>query len=307
LINLPFDVFKDAYVDTGVYIVGRERAKSYAICRIPKKAKVESLAQIPLVEVDSALVQPPYYKVVLEPYAQKLLTRLGDQNRFITLGAITKSTQGLAANRFKRSKRKSKGDWYPFAEVGQAYRYRVQIDSTSAADMRDFPSLKQFYEAEPKILIRRVINRQDRLDAAYFERQMVFKKDLNPFVLTGSTYHPLFLLGLLNSRLFSYLYINTSTIATKDDFRQTTLAELRRLPVVLIKFSDTADKERHDKMVTLVDSMLGLHKQLAAANSAAQKAIMQRQIEATDAEIDRLVYDLYGLTAEEIALVEGQE
>ena len=53
--------------------------------------------------------------------------------------------------------------------------------------------------------------------------------------------------------------------------------------------------------------MLGLYKQLAAAKSVAQKAIMQRQIDATDAEIDRLVYDLYGLTAEEIALVEGQE
>ena len=51
--------------------------------------------------------------------------------------------------------------------------------------------------------------------------------------------------------------------------------------------------------------MLRLHKQLAAAKSAAQKAILQRQIDATDAEIDRLVYDLYGLTAEEIALVEG--
>ena len=34
---------------------------------------------------------------------------------------------------------------------------------------------------------------------------------------------------------------------------------------------------------------------------------MQSQIDATDAEIDRLVYDLYGMTAEEIALVEGQE
>jgi hypothetical protein len=33
---------------------------------------------------------------------------------------------------------------------------------------------------------------------------------------------------------------------------------------------------------------------------------MQRQIDATDAEIGRLVYDLYCLTAEEIALVEGQ-
>jgi hypothetical protein len=60
-------------------------------------------------------------------------------------------------------------------------------------------------------------------------------------------------------------------------------------------------------MVALVDSMLGLHKQLAAAKSEAQKAITQRQIDATDAEIDRLVYDLYGLTAQEIAIVEGQE
>ena len=35
-----------------------------------------------------------------------------------------------------------------------------------------------------------------------------------------------------------------------------------------------------------------------------QKTVIQRQIDATDAEIDRLVYDLYGLTAEEIAIVE---
>jgi len=59
-------------------------------------------------------------------------------------------------------------------------------------------------------------------------------------------------------------------------------------------------------MVSLVDSMLALHKQLTTAKSAAQKVIMQRQIDATDAEIDRLVYDLYGLTAEEIAIVEGE-
>jgi len=32
---------------------------------------------------------------------------------------------------------------------------------------------------------------------------------------------------------------------------------------------------------------------------------IQRQIEATEREIDRLVYELYGLTEEEIAIVEG--
>jgi hypothetical protein len=61
------------------------------------------------------------------------------------------------------------------------------------------------------------------------------------------------------------------------------------------------------QMVSFVDSILSLHKQLTTAKSAAQKAIMQRQIDATDAEIDRLVYDLYGLTAEEIAVVEGKD
>jgi hypothetical protein len=50
--------------------------------------------------------------------------------------------------------------------------------------------------------------------------------------------------------------------------------------------------------------MLLLHKQLAAGKSAAQKSVLQRQIGATDEEIDRVVYDLYGLTAEEIAIVE---
>ena len=42
-----------------------------------------------------------------------------------------------------------------------------------------------------------------------------------------------------------------------------------------------------------------------SAKSAAQKAVIQRQIDATDAETDRLVYDPHGLTADEIAVVEG--
>ena len=144
------------------------------------------------------------------------------------------------------------------------------------------------------------------MDATYLEKQMVFKKDLNPFVITDSTYHPFYILALLNSRLLSYLYINISTIATKDDFRQTTLAELRRLPIVVVNCSDATDMARHDKLVTLVGSMAGLHKQLSTARSTAQKATIQRQIGATDREIDQLVYQLYGLADEEIALIEGQ-
>ncbi len=68
----------------------------------------------------------------------------------------------------------------------------------------------------------------------------------------------------------------------------------------------TEDVARHDRMVALVERMLDLHKRLAAAKTPTDKTLLQRQIAATDAEIDRLVYDLYGLTDEEIAVVEGR-
>jgi len=57
-------------------------------------------------------------------------------------------------------------------------------------------------------------------------------------------------------------------------------------------------------MVKLVDRMLDLHKKLAAANVPGDKSAMRRQIDATDREIDKLVYELYGLTEEEIRIVE---
>ena len=59
-------------------------------------------------------------------------------------------------------------------------------------------------------------------------------------------------------------------------------------------------------MVSHVTAMLDLHKQLAAARTADEKTAIMRLIDATDKEIDRLVYELYDLTEEEIRMVEGK-
>ncbi|MDD4652326.1 MAG: hypothetical protein PHQ34_08845 [Methanothrix sp.] len=47
------------------------------------------------------------------------------------------------------------------------------------------------------------------------------------------------------------------------------------------------------------------HKQLPEAATPHEKTALQRQIEATDGQIDALVYELYGLTEEEIGIVEA--
>ena len=88
-------------------------------------------------------------------------------------------------------------------------------------------------------------------------------------------------------------------------FRYFTLF-IEQLTIRTINSSDPDDKVRHDKMVDLVEQMLTPHKQLAAAKTPDDKTRLQRQIDATDQQIDRLVYELYGLTKEEIEIVEGK-
>jgi hypothetical protein len=296
LVNLPFDVFKEAYVDTGVYILTRTRPATYRVYQFPKKAPVTSLQGIPFADVPRELVGPPTFKIVLDAGANALLARVLHRPRIVPLGDFTKSTQGLAGNRFSRV-RKAKGtSLFPFLEQGQVYRYTLAVEETTYTSLKDKPSLEVFYEAAPKLLIRRVINRQDRLMAAYTDQRMVFKKDVNPFVLADDGWDPYYVLAILNSSLVSYLYVNTSSIATKDDFRQTTLAELRRIPVPRFNPKD----RRHTELSEMARSITERHKQLAKARTAHEQQALQRQVDALDKRIDELVNEVYEVTDAEL-------
>ncbi|MCH7498841.1 MAG: N-6 DNA methylase [Nitrospinae bacterium] len=117
----------------------------------------------------------------------------------------------------------------------------------------------------------------------------------------------LFLLGVLNSKLIFNYYKRTSAVLGDADkggrlrwFRQDVL----KIPIRTINFSSPEDKKRQDQMVSLVERMLGLNRKLVSAKTAQEKTHLQRRIDATDQEIDQLVYQLYDLTEEEIAIVE---
>ncbi len=118
----------------------------------------------------------------------------------------------------------------------------------------------------------------------------------------------LYLLGFLNSRLFWFSIANISIPfgIRAGEYRYRLIYQyMEKVPVRVINFSDKSDKAAHDRMVKLVEQMLELHKQLAAARTPQEQTALERQIAATDTQIDRLVYDLYGLTADEIDIVEG--
>jgi hypothetical protein len=112
------------------------------------------------------------------------------------------------------------------------------------------------------------------------------------------------LLGILNSALVTFYYRNR-LITNRRSIAQLKKVHLDQLPIRTIDFSDSTDKTRHDRMVELVERMLDLNKQLAEVKEPQTKTVLQRQIDTTDRQIDRLVYELYELTEEEITIVEG--
>ncbi len=75
--------------------------------------------------------------------------------------------------------------------------------------------------------------------------------------------------------------------------------------IMIIDFSDPADFARHDSLVSLVERMLALHKQLHEVGTSHERAARQRLIEATDGQIDGA--RLYALTVEEIGIVEDSD
>jgi hypothetical protein len=284
VINLPYDIFAEAYVDTCVYLITKESAPSYRISLLPKRAKISDLSTASFVEVASELVCEPSFKLVLNPCASALLKRILARPDMQLLGEITKSTQGLAGNRFQRC---AEGlNTMPFADMMTVTRYGVTVHQVVFVDMSEHSSLNEFYKPDPKLLIRRIISRQNRLIVGRCDDGIVFKKDVSPFILTEPDMLPNYLISILNSQLLSWLYVNTSSIATKDDFRQTTLSELRALPIPIATPAEQAT------LSALVDSIL-----------AAKRMGDEAAVKELEGRIDAHVFRLYGLTSVEIALV----
>jgi hypothetical protein len=117
-----------------------------------------------------------------------------------------------------------------------------------------------------------------------------------------------YLLGVLNSNLIWFAIGNISIpFGTRaGQFRYRLVYQyMEKVPIRVIDANEPADQSRRTRIVSLVDQIQALQRQLATERTPDEHARLQRQIDATDRQIDRLVYELYGLTEDEIKIVEG--
>ncbi len=305
IIELPFDTFKDAYVDTLLLILNQgvppaaHQALTYSF---PKKtAIVDQLPPFAPKQVSQQKWrQSSDRKIILDPGITDLLGRLrAAQSGSISDFAVMK--RGVLFDAALLTPKKSGPESLRYFE-GDVYRYELNLDCPSWVEfsdqMAERPREIDWFQGT-RILLRRLVNRQQRLMAVLADRDFITNKNLYVLKPTASDHDHQWLLAVLNSRLISRLYLAQVSQATKDDFPQVTIKDVLGLPL------PTPSPKIRAKLSTIVDEILDLHRAQAAAQTPHEKDTIAKQITATDRQIDALVYQLYALTTEEIALVEG--
>jgi adenine-specific DNA-methyltransferase len=305
LIVLPFDVFKDAYIDTMVFLVmkgkssNEDRVGTYTY---PKKVKLDGIFLKPddFCWIGQNLWQKSNEKkYILGSQTVTLLDKLRT-NRSTFDQAVEMKRGILFDNSLIKNSKKSQ--IYVEYFDGDVYRYVVNYSILGWLpfddSLKERPKELKWFEGK-RILLRRLVNRQQRLMASLCSKAFLTNKNLYS-ILPQHNVDLRFVLGLLNSKLISYLYINQVTQAAKDDFPQVTIRDVLNLPYPL-------DDEIQQKcLVTLVDQMLKAKEELAAAKLDQDVQRLEHRCATLDRQIDEAVYELYGLTEEEIKIVEGK-
>lgn len=293
------DVFESSNVDSIITFIGKNKSSKLSVCKFTKE-KIEKLADIPKQSIiepftfdwlfsnhikfitsierftsmlsdigtcDSACATSDAYK--LKEYIINIPEKTFTPEKYLKV--INTGTIDKYINKWGRTEMKYLGDKFLFPAVNKL-KFLDAFSNTYGAK-----SVKQ------KLIIKGLT----LLDVCYDDIGEIIPGK-STLIVTGSNEHDLkFLLGLLNSKL-PIFYI-------KEKYRSSSYNQginfnkgmINNLPIPNI------DEEKKHAVVKIVDKILKIKKSDPTTNT----------IE-LEQQIDQIVYELYGLTDAEIAIVE---
>ena len=202
-------------------------------------------------------------------------------------------TKQTVKNKPYHANRKLGSEWSPEIVGRDLNRYYVRITGTrwvkygpwlaAARDKNNFNG--------DRILVQEITGGLDkRIVAAFYNRALYHSRDIIPIKLSKTQYASLYLLALINSKLISWVHSKCNPKAQKGLFPKILVSDLKQIPVY------PASDVEQTQIVKNVQLVIAAKKKDPNADTSA----LERQI-------DDMVYALYNLTPEEIAIVEGDK
>ncbi len=112
-----------------------------------------------------------------------------------------------------------------------------------------------------------------------------------------------YILGILNSKVL-WFFLQSTGYILRGGFYVFKTEYLKPFPIPCSISEKPPSKEQYNEMIDLVNRMLRFHKNLTEEGNTQAKELLLRQIAAQENEINKLAYDIYGLTNEEIKIIE---
>ena len=184
--------------------------------------------------------------------------------------------------------------------------FKPILNDRAEAGLRPWYSLHrprnpQIYETSPKILVQDIRNLalKRRIVATLDTRSLYADHTVNVVTPKDHEYDMKYILGIVNSKLVNYLFQHKYLdIHMKGVY-------LEAIPIKRLEFSDRTEVLISEKLVRLVDEILTLNEKIQQTRLPDERILLERQVASVDDQIDKVVYDLYGLTSEERTTVDN--
>ncbi|UTY24449.1 Eco57I restriction-modification methylase domain-containing protein [Treponema denticola] len=216
---------------------------------------------------------------------------------------IPKQTKNMKDKRVYHSQEKQNDDYYRYLDGNDVKRYSITWENREYLKYgKHLAAPRNNWDlfSSPRILVRQIPSKPPYcINACYTESVML--NDRNSMNIIYIKFNPKFLLGLLNSRLMSFWFEHKFGKLSRGIFPQFKINELASFPI------PCSTEEQQSRLITLVDQMLETQSRLQQAFSDEDKKLLEQRAAIIDKQIDNMVYKLYGLTEDEVKIVEGSK
>lgn len=222
------------------------------------------------------------------------LINIGKLNRLnngcVPLGEITKSSQGITVyakvqgekiNYFRDTVVSSYSR--PCLRGKNINRYSYSCNQYIEYGKWLWCPREPVYFENEKIFIRQT---SDSLIGTYVKEPMCATDSIHSIISKDTRYSLKYILGILNSNLGNYMY-KLMSCETGKVFAQVKLAVLRELPIKIVSESQQIP------IIKLVDKILEIKKESPDKDTSMEETM-----------INNLIYDIYGLSKDEIKIIE---
>ena len=303
--DLRFDVFDEPAIGGNAIFVYANNKENKTINLITATSEKEFLEPKIEQQVSEIFVSNPNHIIIFNKTYQQVLKKI-NKVKTIPLGEIAIIYQGIITGDNKKyiKNKSSSSKWQKILKGKNIVRYGLKFDNNyvfySPKDLWSNTDINM-YNVKEKIISRQT---SDRIIASLDTEQYFTLDSTHTIHLITDKISLKYLLGILNSNLIKFLYQHTINEVGRL-FAQVKVVNLKPLPIKTINPQNKKEKELHNQIVKLVEEMLNAVKILNEMNEGIEKDSYQNMVENTDKEINKLVYELYELTEEEIAIVEA--